>query len=133
MKITHAAPTIAKDGWALLSAEERAAASPDSFFIPARSKREALRVGDAAHLLFYIETREDGQVVDLGTDRMWVLVKAKTATGYVGVLDNSPGIAENLNLHEGDLILFGPEHVCDIGAPPRDYIIEKYGRDFFGS
>ncbi len=131
MKIVNTRPSIANDGWALLSAEERAVSAPDLFLIPARPLRESLAVGSAAKLLFDIETRENGKVVDRGTDRMWVLIKSKTAIGYIGVLDNDPGIAEKLKLHEGDLVAFGPEHICDISAPPRDYIIEKYGRAFF--
>jgi hypothetical protein len=61
---------------------------------------------------------------------MWVIVKAKTDEGYVGVLDNNPGVAENLKLLERDLIIFGPEHIADIQRPPRNYIVEKYGASF---
>jgi uncharacterized protein YegJ (DUF2314 family) len=93
--------------------------------------RESLSPGDGAKLLFDIETREGGRIVDRGVDRMWVIVKAKTGEGFIGVLDNSPGAAENLRLHERDLVAFGPEHVADIGRPPRDYIVEKYGASFF--
>jgi hypothetical protein len=132
METRHSNPTIGKDGWALISAEEPAVLAPDLFLIPARPLRDALAVGTAAKLLFDIETREDGKVVDRGTDRMWVLIKSRTAVGYIGVLDNDPGVAENLNLHEGDLVHFGPEHICHIDTPPRDYVIEKYGSGFFG-
>jgi uncharacterized protein YegJ (DUF2314 family) len=62
---------------------------------------------------------------------MWVVVKARTGYSYVGVLDNDPGAAENLTLRERDKVAFGPEHVADIGRPPRDYIVEKYGASFF--
>ena len=62
---------------------------------------------------------------------MWVIIKAKTEEGYIGVLDNDPGTAENLTLHERDLVIFGPEHVADVRRPPRDYIVEKYGASFF--
>jgi hypothetical protein len=27
---------------------------------------------------------------------------------------------------------FGPEHIADIGRPPRDDIVKKYGASFFG-
>lgn len=131
MKTIHTAPSLDRDGWVLDSAEKRASATPHSFLIPDRSSREGLQAGDAAQLLFFIETREGGNIVDLGTDRMWVLVKSRTAAGYVGVLDNDPGNAENLNLREGDLIVFGPEHICSIDAPPKEYIAEKYGQEFF--
>lgn len=62
---------------------------------------------------------------------MWVIVKARIEGGYIGVLDNDPGAAENLRLHEGDNIVFGPEHIADIGTPPREYVIKKYGESFF--
>jgi hypothetical protein len=123
-------PTIARNGWALLSAEERAAAHP-SFQIPPLAVRRSLSPGDAAKLLFDIETRENGRCVDRGVDRMWVIVKARTEHGYIGTLDNNPGVAENLTLRERDAVAFGPEHVANVGRPPSDYIVEKYGASFF--
>ena len=62
---------------------------------------------------------------------MWVIIKGKTENGYLGILDNDPGTAENLALREGDQVAFGPEHVIDIGRPPRSYVLEKYGPSFF--
>ena len=62
---------------------------------------------------------------------MWVIVKAKTKRGYIGVLDSDPGAAENLTLREGDLVVFEPEHIADTDRPPLNYIIEKYGESFF--
>lgn len=124
-------PTIDTDGWVLVSAEERHAANPETFEIPSRTLRKVLVPGVAAKLLFDIETRENGRVVDRGVDRMWVIVKTCEADGYAGILDNDPGYAENLNLKEGDLIFFGPEHVAGIGYPSRDYVVTKYGVSFF--
>jgi hypothetical protein len=123
--------TIEENGWVLVSAEERAAAAPNTFQIPPRATLESLSPGDGAKLLFDIETREGGRIVDRGVDRMWVTVKARTEDGYIGVLDNDPGAAENLTLHERDIVVFRPEHVAYIGRPPRDYIVEKYGSSFF--
>ncbi len=128
----HTHTTIAADGWTLLSAVERATSTPEHFVIPPESHRSALGVGDAAKLLFDIETRDNGQVIDRGVERMWVIVKSKTSDGFVGVLDNDPGAAGALNLVEGDLISFRAEHVTDIAKPPRDYIVSKYGAGFFG-
>ena len=82
-------------------------------------------------MLFDIETKENGRVIDRGVDRMWVIIKTKTKHGYVGVLDSNPGFAENLNLREGSKVAFRPEHVIDTGHPPRNYVIEKYGASFF--
>jgi hypothetical protein len=123
--------TLEEDGWILVSAEERAAAFAQTFQIPPRARRESLSPGEAAKLLFDIETREGGRVIDRGVDRMWVIVKVRTAQGYLGVLDNDPGVAENVKLHEGDLIAFAPEHVASVGQPPREYVVEKYGTAFF--
>ena len=119
------------NGWELISAEDRNAAYPDTFQIPSREKRESLAPGDGAKLLFDIETREGGRVVDRGVDRMWVIVKARTERGYIGVLDSDPGTAKNLLLRQGDSITFGPEHIAETDTPPREYVINKYGASFF--
>jgi hypothetical protein len=123
--------TLDNDGWELISAEDRYATHPDTFQIPAREERENLAPGDAAKLLFDIETREEGRIVDRGVDRMWVIVKDRTEGGYVGVLDSNPGTAENLRLREGDHVTFRPEHIAEIGSPPREYVLKKYGAAFF--
>ena len=114
-------PSIEVDGWTLVSAEERHAAHPHTFEIPARARREALVPGVAVQLLFDIETKEGGRVIDRGVDRMWVIVKTRDGHGYTGVLVNDPGRAVNLTLKEGDTIRFGPEHVARIEQPPRDH------------
>ena len=124
-------PTIEEDGWTLVSAEERHATHPGTFPIPSRAGRESLTPGTGVKLLFHIETKENGKVVDRGIDRMWVITKVNFEGGYIGVLDNDPGSAENLTLREGDMVFFMPEHVSDIEKPPRSYIIEKFGESFF--
>ena len=123
--------SIEKDGWTLESGEERHARSPETFEIPSRTARESLGPGDAAKLLFDIETRETGQVIDRGIDRMWVIVKRRTGNLYVGVLASDPGVAEGLTLRPGTEVLFGPEHVIGIDRPPDGYILEKFGPVFY--
>jgi hypothetical protein len=125
------AASIEQDGWALVSAEKQNTAYPKTFAIPDRRMRESLRPGDAAKLLFDIETRTQGRVVDRGVDRMWVIVRRHEDGGYLGVLDNDPGQAEGLSLHAGMEIHFGPEHIADIEQPPDGYVLEKYGADCF--
>ena len=66
--------TAKEDGWTLISAEDRHAAYPETFEIPSRHERESLSAGDGAKLLFDIETRKDGRVIDRGVDRLWVIV-----------------------------------------------------------
>ena len=67
-RATHIRPSLHADGWALVSAEERHAAQPETFEIPPKDDREALVPGAAAKLLFHIETREAGRVIDRGVD-----------------------------------------------------------------
>jgi hypothetical protein len=123
--------TIEKDGWTLLSGEARQARNPATFEIPSRASRESLCVGDAAKLLFDIETRQSGRVIDRGVDRMWVIVRKRIGGLYVGLLDNDPGFSENLTLHSGSEVLFGPEHVVAIERPGKDYVTRRFGSDFF--
>ncbi len=122
---------IDRDGWRLISAEERNASHPQTFQIPSRGARASLAPGDGVRLLFDIETREGGRVIDRGVDRLWVIVKQRSGERYVGILDSDPGFAEGLNLRAGDAITFGPEHVADIDRPPREYVSNKYGPGFF--
>ena len=124
-------PSIDDDGWCLISAVDRHKAAPKSFEIPSEAERSQLQPGSGAQLLFDIETRENGAVIDRGVDRMWVIVRYVLDAGYVGVLDSDPGKAENLRLRPGDSIEFAAEHVCKIDSPPRAFVLEKYGSDFF--
>lgn len=129
----HTRPSLDADGWMLVSAEERQAAYPETFQIPSRTDRETLVPGAAAKLLFHIETKDASRVIDSGVDRMWVIVRAVTPEGYLGVLDSDPGQSEGLNLREGDILVFGAEHVAAIDSPPKEYVVRKYGRSFFGN
>ena len=124
-------PTIAQDGWQLVSAEARHAAAPRTFEIPDLQARQGLAPGDAAKLLFDIETREAGRVVHRGVDRMWVIVRRRVLGGYLGVVDNDPGIADGLALRRGVDVYFAAEHVAEIQTPPLDYVLSTYGDDFF--
>ena len=131
LRMRHHFATIEKDGWTLESGEERHALSPKTFEIPSRARRESLCPGDAAKLLFDIETRDAGRVVDRGVERMWVIVKTKAKGLYIGILDSDPGIAKGLTLRPGTEVLFGVEHVISIDRPPADYLLGKFGPGFF--
>jgi hypothetical protein len=131
MSRRHDRTSIEREGWVLVSAEERHAANPETFLIPSVEKRAALVPGDAAHLLFDIQTLEAGKILDRGVDRMWVIVKSRVGDRYLGVLDSDPGRADGLLLEPGDEIVFGPEHVAKLDRPPREFVIEKYGKAFF--
>lgn len=100
--------------YVLDNAEERERVSPESFEIPRREVRYALRVGDLVKLLF--KDSETG----IG-ERMWVEVTSvgtmDLATGrlpYAGILRNHPG---EVDAKYGDKVKFAPEHVASLDRP----------------
>lgn len=124
-------PSLSHDFWQLLSAEERQAAFPETFEIPALNARKSLQPGDAAKLIFEIEGEEESGDVTSSTERMWVLVTHRLNQGYLGVLVNKPSsIAadEGFYLNEGSEVPFLPKHVCSIDKPPAAYVAEILGR-----
>src|SRR4029450_2470717 len=86
-------PRIDTDSWELRSAEESHRLNPDTFSIPPREAREGLRRGQAARLIFDIETDDGGRMV-VGGERMWVIVADKQGDTYIGILDNQPATVE---------------------------------------
>ncbi len=52
---------------------------------------------------------------NVAVERMWVLVRERTADGYLGVLDNEPdAIAENDEFWLGSELPFSAKHVINI-------------------
>lgn len=94
--------------YTLVDGELSHAQHPDTFEIPDRDEREALRVGMLVKLGFVYHGL--GQ---MGGERMWVTVtKADPKTGmYTGTLDNVP-LEPVLSL--GDEVEFMPQHVLSI-------------------
>ena len=104
--------------------------NPDTFWIPSRNDRENLRRGQAAKLVFDIETDDAGKVV-VGGERMWVIVAEKHEDTYIGILDNQPASVEpgeTVYLCFGAEIPFRAEHVADIGDPPAEYVEWQLGQ-----
>jgi hypothetical protein len=123
-------PSLYVDHWDLESAEGRHAEAPESFWIPSRPEREQLQPGQAAKLLFRIESGKPDGPVELGVERMWVYITERVDGMYLGMLDNQPGsieAADDVYLVRGAEIPFGPEHVIDIATPPAEYIDEMRG------
>ena len=79
-------PTIEKDFWALVSGVERHEESPDSFWIPPLSERESVQIGQAAKLIFEIEVEAEDGKIELGCERMWVVVSEIRPPHFVGRL-----------------------------------------------
>jgi hypothetical protein len=112
------------DYWELRSGEVSHAENPDQFWIPPLEQRQSLKRGQAARLIFDIESEdENGQPVLQG-ERMWVIVSEKCGEYYIGLLDNQPASfepADDVYLCFGAEIPFLSEHVIDIGDPPEEY------------
>ena len=123
-------PTIMENGWRLITATSRKKEFPDSFHLRSSERRKSLSRGEAAQLLFDIETRENGKIIDRGVDRMWVIVTEVLPNGYRGILDSDPGTAENLSLFRGDSIEFNADHICKIDQPPEEYLKREYCEHF---
>lgn len=116
------------DYWELVSAEERHAESPDSFWIPTRSERESLKIGQTAKLLFEIESENEEGEVERNVERMWVVVSEIDSPYYIGRLANKPATVdehEDFYLQLGVEVPFKAEHVIDIDQPPAEFL-EKF-------
>jgi len=106
-------PDFVSDGWCLEDGEAYHAEAPDTFWIPEQHRREGLVAGDLAKLIFRISV--DNADESVAVERMWVLVRERTADGYLGVLDNEANaIAENDDLGLGTELPFSAKHVINI-------------------
>ena len=114
-------PSSELDGWDLDNGEEYHAAAPATFWIPPRSERENLQVGDYAKLIFRISL--DSEDDPCSVERMWVLVRGRIGDCYFGILDNEPdGIEENEELWLGTELPFRAEHVINIIAADKESV-----------
>lgn len=112
------------DFWELSSGEALHAAHPETFHIPSIAARKNLKQGQAARLIFEIESEGENGEVMLQGERMWVIVAERNGDYYIGILDNQPASfepSETTYLCFGAEIAFLPEHVIDIGEPPEEY------------
>jgi hypothetical protein len=111
------APDLERDGWCLEDGEQYHRDAPGTFPIPDLAVRKILRPGDFAKLIFRIAV--EGQEHDC-IERMWVIVRARTPDGYIGMLDNEPdSISENEQLWVGTELLFDFRHIIAVehGTP----------------
>ena len=81
--------------------------NPDTFWIPAKERRENLVKGDLVKLVFNLSDGEQTQ-----GERMWVIVKGGDSSGYTGILDNDPYSTDQIKA--GLEVSFEPRHVIDI-------------------
>ncbi len=116
---------LERDFWQLRSGEESHRQSPETFWLPPLEQRQTLTRGQAAKLIFDIETEDDSGKVILTGERMWVIVAERIGEFYIGILDCQPVCMtpdDSAYLRFGAEIPFAPEHVIKIGAPPPSYV-----------
>ncbi len=70
----------------LRDADEAAAESPYTFFIPLKEERVEVSVGDLVKLGFEYEW----ETQEYGGERMWVIVTGKSGLSFTGTLANEP-------------------------------------------
>jgi hypothetical protein len=106
-------PDFHKDGFSLEDGEEYHRAAPETFLIPDLALRKMLRPGDFAKLIFKIAV--DSEQADEAFERMWVVIRERTPTGYIGMLDNEPhDIAENDRFWCGTELPFQFRHIIAV-------------------
>lgn len=105
-------PDYEADGWGLNDGEEVHREAPKTFFIPDLEIRQSLQPGDFAKLLFRMAVAGNEHEA---VERMWVIVRSRTPTGYIGMLDNEPGgIAKNDRLWLGTELAFEYRHIVAV-------------------
>lgn len=124
-------PSRELDFWELRSAEQNHAVHPDTFWIPSIDERKNLQVGQAAKLIFDIESEDQEGNIHVQGERMWVIVSEIINDEYIGILASKPTSfdpADEVYLCYGVEIPFKPEHVIDIANPPEDYVKWQLGQ-----
>ena len=117
--------TFERDFWQLRSGENSHRDHPETFALPPLDQRQSLRRGQAAKLIFDIETRDESGKVVLTGERMWVIVSERIGEQFIGILDSQPSCMrpdDVAYLRFGAEILFAPEHVIEIAQPPQSYV-----------
>jgi hypothetical protein len=104
-----------KPKYALGDGEKMHAEHPDTFWMPERKAREALKPGNMVKCMFTPLKVKKGLP---GGDRMWVTIKAVREDGtYLGKLENCP---TSFDAEPGDDVVFRPEHIIDINVDEAD-------------
>jgi hypothetical protein len=125
-------PSLDRDFWQLRSGEQSHREHPDTFWLPPGEQRHSLLRGQAARLIFEIESQDETGAVHVEGERMWVIVAERVGDTYVGILDNQPATiepGEGIYLCFGAEVPFLPEHVIDIADPPAEYVAWQLGQE----
>ncbi|QXC60090.1 DUF2185 domain-containing protein [Aquihabitans sp. G128] len=102
--------SIVPTEWGLLDAEAQHDAFPDTFPIPSREERDALRTGDMVKLVFVLDPPPASGP---NAERMWVEVRSAQPDGsFDGWLTNQPVVITTLE--PSALVAFEARHVAGI-------------------
>ncbi|TFW27659.1 hypothetical protein [Massilia horti] len=117
-------PKIDVDYWTLVSGEDRHRSSPETFWIPPFEERQALQPGDAAKLIFEIESEDEFGEISRDCERMWVVVSEVRPLYFIGRVTNMPVGCNDSSFYltEDAEVPFLPEHVIDIDRPPKEFL-----------
>ena|ERR1700759_3759103 len=106
------APDLKRDGWCLLDGEQLHREAPQTFHIPDLALRQNLQLGDFAKLIFEIAIEGDEYP---SVERMWVVIRERTPSGYLGILDYQPdSISENDRFWLGTEVPFDHRHIIAV-------------------
>ena len=117
--------TFSRDFWELRSGEKAHRDHPDTFAIPPLEQRRGLKRGQAAKLVFDIETEDESGKIVLTGERMWVIIAERVGDQFIGILDCQPACMtpdDSAYLRFGAEIPFSHEHVIEIAEPPSSYV-----------
>jgi hypothetical protein len=114
------APDFITDTCCLLDGEQYHREAPRTFEIPDLALRKILHPGDFAKLMFKIAVEDEEKV-----ERMWVIIRERTSSGYIGMLDNTPSyIPENDRLWVGTEVPFEYRHIIAVDRGDEKSIAE---------
>ena len=98
--------------WHLENADPIAAASKYTFYKPSRRIIATLAPGHICRLIFAFDSDDPTYPA---AERMWVLILEIDNGRFSGTLTNQPVYIKDL--HIGDEVEFGPEHIIDLDVP----------------
>jgi hypothetical protein len=104
--------TWKNDGYELDDGEAMHKAAPDTFYLPSLGERTSLNRGDLVKLVFRIHVESPDGKGNCAVERMWVFVRKRQKSYYLGVLDNDPRCTADMKA--GMEVVFLPKHVIQI-------------------
>lgn len=105
-----------EDTITIVDGEERAVQHPKTFRIPTKERREGVRRGQLAKVLFETSVPcKEGRFKGATGERMWVrIASVKIENGKVSFAGHLTNVPAFLPMKRGDGIAFEPRHVIDI-------------------